>query len=847
MKTPGSRENVAWSVNAFSWRDASRLAEELHIPLVVAMVMAGRGLSDATAAHEFLSCKALLPDPFLFAGMDGAVGAIANAIDKGQKIVVHGDYDADGITATALLQVALAELGADVDWYLPSRFEEGYGLSRQAVEAVVAQGAAILVTVDCGVNYPDEVAFAKRLGLDVVVVDHHQPGPRLPECHLIHHAYGAYPHGELCGVGLALKLVHALHVRRAHARHDALPPGLTTALDLVALGTIADLAPLHQENRYYVSEGIKLINIGQRLGLRALAEIAGCAGNVDSGTIAFRLAPRLNAAGRLADPSPPLRLLLSHDDDEARALAADLHELNGARQDLERQMFEEALRLVSSLPALPKAIVLAEEQWHEGVVGIVASRIAERYQRPALLLSVREGIAKGSGRSIPAYNLFEALASCHDLLTVYGGHAQAVGLTLAADRVDDLRQALQRHADAVLRPESLIPTYHADAVATAEELNADTALALAALEPFGTGNPRPRLLLVDATLEDATPTRNGLHLRCRLRSGGVSTAAIGFGMGKRTDIVESQGSPRPVGAQLRVDAWQGTIRPQLMLECVGTGDLSEPTNVGCGPECPLDVSVEAAALRAGSAGQDHCPGKACSPDWPAGTRDLRGKAGRWSHLAQVLAAQERSLLLTVSCPALLGQLRSRLPLEAFAKNGFACVSRYCATAATSRLRCGPVVLAEWEAAGDVMDALADRAHAVVLDPPFRPRHLELLARLGEQGTIIHLLYGEEERATTARFLRYQLHPRFAMVCVYRAMQAGESDHGRLFRRAASIAWEEAKIVLTTSELEQAHGILSTLGLEQAPLERARLEARNNTAYREAEAEYEECAALCLTL
>jgi hypothetical protein len=559
------------------------------------------------------------------------------------------------------------------------------------------------------------------------------------------------------------------------------------------------------------------------------------------------LAPRLNAAGRLADPSPPLRLLLTQDDEEARSLAADLHELNGARQDLERQVFEEALRLVSSLPTLPKVIVLAGEQWHEGVVGIVASRIVERYQRPALLLSLRDGIAKGSGRSIPAYDLFEALTSCHDLLTVYGGHAQAAGLTLAAGRVDDLRQALQRHADTVLRPEHLVPTYCADAVVTSEELNPDTAMALAALEPFGSGNPRPRLLVVDATLEDAAPTRNGLHLRCRLRSGGVRIGAIGFGMGKRTDIVESEAMPRPVGAQLRVDEWQGTIRPELVLECVGRGAPSESTDAACGPECPLDVTTESDVVPTQSSAQKHCPEEVTLPTWPVGTRDLRGKAGRWSNLAQILAAQERSVLLTGSCPALLGQLRSRLPLEAFVKSGFACVSRYCQTAATSRLRHSAVVLAEWEAASGVFDALADRAHAVVLDPPFRPRHLDLLSRLSEQGAVIHLLYGEQEHAMTTRLLRYQLHPRFAMVCLYRAMQGGDTDPGRLLAQAASIAWEEAEIVLTASDFERARSILSTLGLEQTPPERARLEARNNPAYREAEAEYEECAALCLTL
>lgn len=815
--------------------------------MVAAIVMVGRGISGAAEARAFLSRDSRLPDPFLFAGMQGAVDALATAIDQGRKVVVHGDYDADGITATALLQIVLGELGAHVDWYLPSRFEEGYGLSGQAVEAIVAQGAAVLVTVDCGVNYPDEVALARRLGLEVIVVDHHQPGARLPDCHLIHHVHGDYPHGDLCGVGLALKLAHGLHVHRAQARRDVLPKDLALVLDLVAVGTIADLASLRGENRYYVSEGIKLINIGQRAGLRALAEVSGCAGNVDSGAVAFRLAPRLNAAGRLADPSPPLRLLLTQDSDEAISLAADLHELNGARQDLERQIFEEALRLVTSLPSLPKVLVLANEDWHEGVVGIVASRLVERYQRPTFLLSVRDGIAKGSGRSIPAYDLFQALTSCSGLLTVYGGHAQAVGLTLEAGGVESLRQALERHADGLLCPEDLIPSYHADAVVTSEELSLDTALALAALEPCGGGNPKPRLLVVDATLEGVTPTRSGLHMRCRLRSGGVRIGAVGFGMGKRSDLIESQPRSRPVGGQLRADEWQGTMRTQLVLECVGSHNSQNPPGLSCGPDCPLDVSGGVGAPPAVPTTNECQLGDSTAGQWPTGTRDLRGKAGRWSEVAQVLGAQERSVILTGSCPTSLAGLRSSLPFESFVKDGFSCVSRYCAGAATARLERSAVVVAEWEIVNDVLQPIGRREHVIVLDPPFRRAHLRSVSRLAEEGAVVHLTYGEEERKALARLLRYQLHPRFAMVCLYKAMQSGIAEVDGLYARASALAWAEAKVLLTVPDLERAREILSALHLEQTPAERARLEARNNAAYRQAEADYRECAALCLTL
>jgi single-stranded-DNA-specific exonuclease len=319
MNTPDTTHKIRWAVKPCSWREATSLSQELGIPQVAAMVLTGRGLGDPDAAREFLECTFPLPDPFLFADMQGAVQTILTAVDQGRNIVVHGDYDADGITATALLVLGLRALGANVDWYLPSRFNEGYGLSRTAVEAIVARGAAVLVTVDCGVNYPDEVALAQESGLEVIVVDHHEPGPRLPECHLIHHVKGEYPHGDLCGVGLALKLMHALHIERLGAERHRLPAGLTQSLDLVAIGTVADLAALRGENRYYVREGLKLLNLGQRVGLRALAEVSSSAGAIDSGTVAFRLAPRLNAAGRLADPSPPLELLLTENEGEARS------------------------------------------------------------------------------------------------------------------------------------------------------------------------------------------------------------------------------------------------------------------------------------------------------------------------------------------------------------------------------------------------------------------------------------------------------------------------------------------------------------------------------------------------
>jgi single-stranded-DNA-specific exonuclease len=845
MSDPCPSDRTVWAVNPYSWRAAEGLAAGLGVPLVAATVLAGRGLTDLEAARRFLACDMPLPDPFLFGGMEGAVETISRAIDEGRRIVVHGDYDADGITATTIMVLGLRELGLTAEWYLPSRFKEGYGLSRQAVDLIAAGGPAALVTVDCGVNYPDEVAYAQDLGLEVVVIDHHRPGPKLPECHLIHEVVGDYPHGDLCGVGLALKVLHALHIRREGARRDTLPERLHELLDLVAVGTIADLASLQGENRYYVKEGLKLIAIGRRTGLRALCTVAGCTGAVDSGAVAYRLAPRLNAAGRLADPSPPLRLLLTDDEDEAAALAAELHELNGARQDVERQILEEALRRVEDLAELPPALVLAGNEWHEGVVGIVASRLVERYHRPTILLGVRDGVAKGSGRSIAAYDLMGGLNACADHLTVYGGHRQAVGLTLEAGQVDEFSRAIEAHARGLLDAGDFSPVYRADAVLRGEDVNADTATALAALGPFGSGNPRPRLLLVGADIQQAEATRNGSHLRCTVSVDGVKTRGIGFGMGPRACSLREAPGPRVLGVELRVDEWQGTLRPEFLLERVGPaagcGDRSPETVAGCGYVKPVRPEPEDSGDGWASGDGD---GPALSP---AGSRDVRDSRGAASAMAQVLASGERVMLIACSAPQAWSLLEERLALGEMWGGRFGCAGRGSGREELGRLAEVRIALVEWDSSGRAYEAAGPWDHVVATGPPFRAGHLAVLRRAEAEGCSVHLCYGEDERRETARLLRYLVHPRFAMVCLYRAMQEGGRTQARLFTRAAEIGWQEARVVLTWADCERAALILDALGAERLDPGEAKLEARSIPAYVAAEADYEECSRLCLTL
>jgi single-stranded-DNA-specific exonuclease len=369
--------------------------------------------------------------------MGEATEAIRRAIAGGKRICVHGDYDADGICATALAVLILRELGADVTWYLPSRFEEGYGVSRQTLARLASEGAGLVLTVDCGVTAVDEVAHARELGLDVVVTDHHRAGPELPACPVVGPYRGDYPFRELCGTGVVWKLGQALLGTDSEA--------LRRQLDLVALGTVADVVPLVDENRGLVVAGLRQLARTQKPGLRELMRSAHVdPATVDAGAIGFRLAPRLNAAGRLSRAETALELLLTEERETAVGLATQLEQLNRDRQAVEERILREAVEAIEEWPAARRrrrAYVVAGEGWHEGVIGIVASRLVERYRRPVVLIAGSEGDWKGSGRSIPAFDLHDGLHECASELERWGGHAAAAGLSIRPERVEAFSEA----------------------------------------------------------------------------------------------------------------------------------------------------------------------------------------------------------------------------------------------------------------------------------------------------------------------------------------------------------------------------------------------------------------------
>src|SRR4051812_23279301 len=412
-----------WTISPCPHRQAGLLAQALGLSEITASVLVRRGYGDPEEARAFLQGEQPPHDPFLLGDMSTAVERIRAAISAGKRICVHGDYDVDGICATVLAVLVLRELGADVEWHLPSRFDEGYGVSGGTLERLAGEGCGLVLTVDCGITAADEVRRARELGLEVIVSDHHRPGDELPDCPLVTTKPSDYPFPELCGTGVAYKLGQALLGADSEL--------LRRQLDLVALATIADVVPLLGENRSLVIAGLRVLARTQKPGLRALMRVAHVdPAAVDTGQIGFRLAPRINAAGRLGHPGAALELLLTEDADEARRLADRLEELNRDRQGVEEKILRAAITQIEEWPEAKrrrKAYVVWGDDWHEGVIGIVASRLVERYNRPVVLLAGGEGAWKGSGRSIPSFDLHGALRGCAQFLERFRGAPRAAG------------------------------------------------------------------------------------------------------------------------------------------------------------------------------------------------------------------------------------------------------------------------------------------------------------------------------------------------------------------------------------------------------------------------------------
>ncbi|MGB4337011.1 MAG: single-stranded-DNA-specific exonuclease RecJ [Bacillota bacterium] len=566
--------NTVWEVATVEDKLVERISRECGVSKALAKVLCARGLTDPQSVQDFLYPDLhKLHDAFLLPDMDAAASRLARAIADGEHIRIYGDYDVDGITAVSLLVSVLRACGANVDYYIPNRLVEGYGLNADAVTRSAEDGVGLLVTVDCGIGAFDEVELASSLGLDVIITDHHEPGKSLPTCVAVvdpKRRDCAYPFEGLAGVGVAFKLASAVWDRYFRQVAEAEP---LRYLDLVTLGTVADVVPLVDENRTIVSHGLSMMERTSNLGIRSLMAVSDLEGRaLKAGHISFGLGPRINAAGRLGDPSLGARLFLTDSEEEANSLAAMLDEENRRRQEIEMDILRQVWEPVSKMNVRSTgAIVMGSPQWHSGVIGIVASKIAEMTFRPTVLVAFEGDVGRGSCRSVPGFNLYEALGECSDLLLKYGGHAQAAGISISADQLDAFRERLNEIGLECLRRGELVPTMRVDGELAEDEIDLELALELSRLEPFGLGNPSPvfvsRNMMV---LECRQVGPEGRHLKVKLGRGRRVLDAIGFRLSKKLARVAMAAEEVDVAYSLEVNEWNGRTSVELLLK-----DLAE--------------------------------------------------------------------------------------------------------------------------------------------------------------------------------------------------------------------------------------------------------------------------------
>jgi single-stranded-DNA-specific exonuclease len=773
-----------FDVAPYDLDSAVALARELPVSHTLGQILVRRGLGDPVSARAFLAAD-VRHDPFEFAGIDEAVATVRRHADSGSRIVVHGDYDVDGVCATAIMVRALRSLGADVSWFLPNRLEDGYGVSDTTVAKLAARGVGLMITVDCGITAVEQVAGAIAAGLDVVVSDHHAPRAdgALPPCPIVHPTVGAYPCAELCGTGVSYKLAQALGA--AGAEDD---------LELVALATVADLVPLVGENRRLVRDGLAALANTARPGLRALMEISRVDPSaLDAHAVGFRLAPRINAAGRMRRPDAGLELLLTEDSGRALEIALELDQVNAERRAVEQRIGWEAEEEVAALGDR-YAYVLAREGWHQGVVGIVASRIVERYHRPAILIALDGGRpGHGSGRSIPGFDLLGALHAAAGTLESYGGHRAAAGLTVSPDRIDALRESFERHAEAVLTEELLEPVERIDAIVSGSELGLALAEELRLLEPCGLGNPPPQLLVPGARFADIRRMgEKGRHARFAVISGGTSARAVAFGCEER--FATDPAAVLDATFRLERNVWNGAVEPRLVLR------YSRPCNTG-----RIEVVGEPAAGEYVAAAFSEL-GRAIdeAPAVPPGDRVVVDRRGE-----SPLAVLADAISCSESVLAVCSDVARRL-------NGLA-------------ERTGGFTLAAYHTLERDPALASGHASLVALDPPSSSASRAVL-RAGSGYT--HIAWGEAELRFAEQMHELEYGLRASLVTLYRSLRQrgkvtgeeleqvlrGDGPHGRPARLAGRLVSVLAELELVS--LDRDLPALALAGVGPTALERS---------------------------
>ncbi len=772
------------------------LEHDLGVSNPLAQVLVRRGLGDADAARAWLEAGER-HDPSAFAGIDVATTLVLGHVATGARITIHGDYDVDGVTSTAILVGVLRTLGADVDWFLPSRSEDGYGLSTATVQRLAARGTRLLITADCAITAVDEVAAARAAGIDVLVTDHHsrRADGRLPDAPIVHPAVCGYPCEHLCAAGVAYKLAAAL---LSAAGRD--PAEADRDLDLVALATIADCVPLRGENRRLVRAGLRALATTKRPGLRALMRVARAdPSRIDATAVGFRLAPRINAAGRLERADAGLELLLTADEIRAAQIADELDRLNSERRHAETRILFEAEALVAQAGERA-AYVLAGEGWHKGVIGIVASRIAERHHRPAVLIALGAGgtdpSGTGSGRSIPGFDLLAGLDAAAAHLVRHGGHRAAAGCEIEATQVDAFRAAFEAHAAATLNPEDLVPKRRVDAVVSGDELGLSLADELQRLAPFGIGNPGVSLLVAAARCSDPKLMgEDGRHMCFTVCAGGSRARAVAFGQTK----IDCD-SPLDATFSLELNEYNGSIEPRLVLK---DARPSQPAPIRLVGE-PEDYL---AAAFAELTRPEH-EIAAAPRDLRAPVRDRRG-SGIAGTIAALVHCGEPVLVVAADATLRVAHLQPIL-------GGF----DLCSHEALER---NPALAAQG-------------THVVMLDPPAGP--------LRTFGAMTHLAWGQPELRFAEQIHEREYALRASLTATYRALRAtGEAageelelllrGDGRTPRPAALAG----RVLRVLAELALVSLDLEARALTVPPAERTALE--QSAAFRAYQQRYED--------
>lgn len=554
--------NKKWECYEIDEKELKEFMQKYNLNELLARVLLNKGITNKEDIDLFMSpTRKDFHNPFLMPDMEIAVNRILKAIGNNEKIIIYGDYDADGITSITVLKSFLEERGLEVDSYIPNRLDEGYGLNKEAIKKIFDDGHRLMITVDCGISGIDEVDYANSLGMEVLITDHHEPAQTLPNALAVVDAKrkdNEYPFNQLAGVGVVFKLIQAISIKLNLDEKEYLK-----YLDIVCIGTISDIVPLVDENRVIAKLGLKLVNQTRNIGLKALLEVVGFK-DIDSGAISFGVAPRINACGRMGHEQIALDLFLSKDYDTAKKLAIKLNEYNTERQSIEKRIFDEAKEKIENEEKDNACIIVGGEGWHHGIIGIVASKVTDMYFKPSILICFEKDIGKGSGRSIPGFDLHEALMNCSTELEKFGGHAMAVGVTVARDKFDEFKEKLEEYAKQC-DIDKLVPIINIDSEIQLKNIDIDSVKSLKMLEPFGEANKTPLFLFKNLKINSIRALSEGKHLKLTLKEDNFMINAIGFNMGDLSEKYLLDDKVDVVGS-LEINSFNGNESIQIVMK-----------------------------------------------------------------------------------------------------------------------------------------------------------------------------------------------------------------------------------------------------------------------------------------